>query len=145
MDSGASEVAIRADVVLTLVRTGTIGEDDFLPSKTYSLADGSQLKSPRFLIQELEFGGMKIYNVPASVAPVAGDLLFGQSLLERLDSWALDNKRHVLIVGMPGPDIKQSDTKPSLTPSPGLSPDDEESIKGRTDCKSHVCIYSSSR
>jgi hypothetical protein len=98
LDSGASEVVIPADVVLTLLRTGTIREGDFLPGKTFSLADGSELKSPRFLIRELELGGMKISNVSGSVAPVAGDLLLGQSLLERLDSWALDNKRHVLVL-----------------------------------------------
>jgi hypothetical protein len=99
LDSGASEVVIPVDVVLTLVRAGTIRENDFLPGKTYSLADGSKLKSPRFVIRELELAGIKINNVPGSVAPPAGDLLLGQSLLERLDSWALDNRRHVLVLG----------------------------------------------
>ncbi len=98
LDSGASEVVIPVDVVLTLVRAGTIRESDFLPGKTYTLADGSELKSPRFIIRELELGGTKILNVPGSVAPPAGDLLLGQSLLERLDSWALDNRRHVLVL-----------------------------------------------
>ena len=98
LDSGASEVVIPVDVVLTLVRAGTIRNSDFLPGKTFTLADGSKLKSPQFIIRELEFGGIKILNVPGSVAPAAGDLLLGQSLLERLDSWALDNRRHFLVI-----------------------------------------------
>jgi hypothetical protein len=134
LDSGASEVVIPVDVVMTLVRAGTIRESDFLPGKTYSMADSSELKSPRFIIRELELGGIRIINVPASVAPPAGDLLLGQSLLERLDSWALDNKRHALIVGSLPP--KQDSSTPTLTPSPkpltGLSPSDEESIKRLT-------------
>ena len=108
LDSGASEVAIPADVVMTLIRAGTITDGDFLPGKTYQTADGSKLKSERFTLHEMEFGGIRIANVPCSVTPPAGDLLLGQSLLGRLDSWSLDNKKHVLIVGnvKEGADLK---------------------------------------
>lgn len=99
LDSGASEVVIPADVALTLIRTGTIRESDFLSGGHYRLADGSELKSARLVLRELEFGGIRVNNVACSVSPAAGDLLLGQSLLGKLDSWTLDNKRHVLIVG----------------------------------------------
>ncbi len=98
LDSGASEVAIPADVAMTLVRTGTITDDDFLPGKIYRMANGSELKSTRLILRKMEFGGMKITDVPCAVTPPAGDLLLGQSLLERLHSWKMDNDRHVLIV-----------------------------------------------
>jgi len=98
LDSGASEVAIPADVAMTLIRAGTITDNDFLPGKSYKLADGSELKSARLILREMEFGGIKISNVTCSVTPPAGDLLLGQSLLEKLHSWKLDNNRHVLIV-----------------------------------------------
>ena len=99
LDTGASEVSIPADVALTLLRTGTITQSDFLPGKLYELADGSILKSSRLTIRELEIGGIKIGQVPASVVPANGSLLLGQSFLGRLESWSLDNKRHVLIIG----------------------------------------------
>ncbi len=110
LDSGASEVAIPADVAMTLIRTGTITSSDFLPGKTYRLADGSQLKSARFVLQEMELGGVRIKNVPCSVSPADGDLLLGQSLLERLESWSLDNKEHLLIIAAPQevPNSKQN-------------------------------------
>ena len=98
LDSGAFEVAIPADVAMTLIRTGTITDSDFLPGRTYRMADGSELKSTRLILREMEFGGIKITNVPCSVTPPAGDLLLGQSLLKKLNSWMLNNKRHVLIV-----------------------------------------------
>ena len=41
VDSGASDVSIPANVVSTLMRTGTITDADFLGSETYKLADGS--------------------------------------------------------------------------------------------------------
>ena len=40
LDTGASEVNISADVALTLYRTGTIQDTDFLPGQIYTLADG---------------------------------------------------------------------------------------------------------
>jgi hypothetical protein len=133
LDTGASEVSIPADVFLTLLRTGTIKQSDVLPEITGKLADGSKAKYQRFVIRELELGGMKISNVPGIVSPPAGDLLLGQTLLQRLDSWSLDNKRHVLIVGPAGSEMKQSDNKPALPPSQtGFSAADEESIKRLT-------------
>jgi hypothetical protein len=41
VDSGASDVSIPADVALTLMRTGTIKESDFIGTEKYGLADGS--------------------------------------------------------------------------------------------------------
>ena len=99
LDTGASEVSIPADVVLTLLRAKTISEADFLPGQSYSLADGSVVRSQRFLIRELEVEGTRVTNVPAMVAPVRGTLLLGQSFLQRIDSWMLDNRRNVLIIG----------------------------------------------
>jgi len=99
LDTGASEVNIPADVASTLLRTGTITESDFLPGQLYELADGSILKSSRFTIRELDLGGIRISQVPASVGPANGSLLLGQSFLGRLESWSMDNKRHVLIIG----------------------------------------------
>ncbi len=98
LDSGASEVNIPSDVVLTLVRAGTIKDTDFLPGKTYVLADGSTLRSPRFTIRSLKIGSREIKDVPASVDNIASSLLLGQSLLERLGTWSLDNQRRVLIL-----------------------------------------------
>jgi hypothetical protein len=45
VDSGAADVSIPADVVMTLMRTGTLKEADFLREKTYVLADGSKVPS----------------------------------------------------------------------------------------------------
>ncbi len=98
LDSGAAEVVIPADVVLTLLRTGTVAEEDFLPGQSYTLADGSSLRSPRFIIRTLAVGGYGVSNVAALVAPVAGDLLLGQSFLERFNRWTLDNQRAALIL-----------------------------------------------
>jgi uncharacterized protein/predicted aspartyl protease len=98
LDSGASDVLIPADVVLTLIRTETLSQSDFIGQKSYRLADGSELPSMTFTLQELRVGDHILHNVRASVGPVDGGLLLGQSFLSRFKSWTLDNDRHVLVL-----------------------------------------------
>jgi hypothetical protein len=97
-NSGASDVFIPADVFLTLLRTGTVSESDFLDSKIYSLPDGSKLKAARFVIRELRVGNQVATDVVAGVGPVTGDLLLGLSFLSRFGTVTLDNDCHVLIL-----------------------------------------------
>lgn len=96
VDSGASDVSIPADVAMTLARTGTIHEDDFIGNKQYVLADGSKLKSEQFVLRELKVGDQTITNVTASIGSVNSEPLLGQSFLSRLGAWSIDNNRHVL-------------------------------------------------
>jgi len=99
LDSGSSEVQLPAEVVLTLMRSGTLSEADFIGASSYVLANGSTLRSPRFNIRDMRVGEHVVRNVAASVGPaVSSDALLGQSFLSKLPSWTLDNKRHVLIL-----------------------------------------------
>jgi hypothetical protein len=56
LDSGSSEVQLPAEVVLTLIRSGTLTEEDFIGASQYVLANGSTLRSPRFNIREMRVG-----------------------------------------------------------------------------------------
>lgn len=96
VDSGAADIAIPADVFLTLLRTGTIGKEDFIGSGQYQLADGSTVKSDRFIIRELKVGNNVLSDVQASITSVKSTPLLGQSFLSRFSSWALNNDRHVI-------------------------------------------------
>jgi hypothetical protein len=96
VDSGASEVSVPADVVSTLIRTGTITSDDFLGQQTYVLADGSKVPSARFRIRLLKVGGKSVENVTAAIASGEAEILLGQSFLGRFKSWSVDNQSHVL-------------------------------------------------
>jgi TPR repeat protein len=98
LDSGASDVAIPADVVMTLMRAGTISEQDFLERKSYTLADGTRVPSQSFRIRSLKVGDRVLENVTGSVSPPKGALLLGQSFLGRFKSWSIDNSRHALVL-----------------------------------------------
>lgn len=98
LDSGAADVSIPADVVSTLMRTGTLDRSDFIGSQTYELADGSRVPSVRFRIRMLKVGGTTVRNVVGSIAPAKGSLLLGQSFLSRFKGWSIDNSTHSLIL-----------------------------------------------
>ena len=99
VDTGAADVTIPADVVESLMKTGTITKADFLGKETYVLADGSLMPSQAFQIRSLKVGDVVINNVRAGITPEKkGALLLGQSFFQRLKSWSLDNTRHVLII-----------------------------------------------
>lgn len=100
LDSGASEVSIPADVVLTLIRTGTLTAKDFTGTKTYVLADGSTVPSQTFKIRSLAVGDRSLVNVSATVSSVEGSLLLGQSFLGRFKSWTIDNVQQILKLEM---------------------------------------------
>ena len=96
LDSGASEVCIPSNILPALLRAGTITDKDFLPGRNFRLADGSILRSSRFMIRELDIGGYRIFNVSAGITPKTGFPLLGQSFLNKVESWTMDNRTHKL-------------------------------------------------
>ena len=98
VDSGASDVSIPADVVMTLVRIGTITDSDFLNDQTYILADGSKVKSKTFRIRQLKVGDSIVENVLGSIADINGSLLLGQSFLSRFKSVKFDYSQGLLVL-----------------------------------------------
>lgn len=99
IDSGASDVQIPADVVATMVRSGTLDRSDFLGQRTYRLADGSTLPSYISRIRSPRVGDVVVLNVTGLIASADGELLLGQSFLSHLSSWSIDNGRQMLALG----------------------------------------------
>lgn len=98
IDSGAADVSIPADVFSTLSRTGTVTKSDLLDRRQYELADGSKQWEQRFRIRSLRVGSLELRDVIASVAPSGATLLLGQSFLERLPNWTINNQQHLLVI-----------------------------------------------
>ena len=96
LDSGAAEVAIPADVFMTLMRSHSVSENDFIGEGIFITADGTKHKSQQFILREVQVGTHVIKDVVANVVPIEGDPLLGQSFLSRLPSWSIDNNSHVL-------------------------------------------------
>lgn len=98
LDSGAAEVSIPADILSVLRRAGTINDGDFIGYGTYTLAGGSTVSSKRYIIHKMKVGSEIVKDIVANVVSVKGDPLLGQSFLEKLPSWTLDNAAHALVI-----------------------------------------------
>jgi predicted aspartyl protease len=98
VDSGASDVSIPADVVMTLMRTGTLKATDFQGEKKYKLADGSMVPSQTFRIRSLKIGSKIVESVTGSITSEKGGPLLGQSFLGRFKSWSVDNTKNALVL-----------------------------------------------
>jgi predicted aspartyl protease len=98
LDTGAGDVLLPADVVFTLLRTGTLQSSDFISYRPYILADGRELPSAQLNIRGLQVGQHTVRNVIAGVGRLGSDPLLGQSFLSRFGSATIDYKRRVLIL-----------------------------------------------
>lgn len=99
LDSGASEVSITPDVALTLVRTGTIKDEDWLEGKTYMFADGSTARSKRFRLRKLIIGNYVIRDVEVSIAnSLEAPMLLGQNVMRKLGKVSIDYRNNILCV-----------------------------------------------
>ncbi len=98
-DSGASDVSISPDVALTLIKTGTIRQSDFIGTQQYTFANGSTATSQVFILQEIKIGGYVIKKVRTSISnSIDAPMLLGQSVLQRLGRFTIDNNNHTLII-----------------------------------------------
>ena len=98
-DSGASDVTLSPDVAMVLFRSGTIDKSDYIDTQTYVFADGSTAECSRFNIKEINIGGMILKNVTASIQnSLDAPMLLGQSVMQRLGKYSVDNTTHCLII-----------------------------------------------
>lgn len=99
LDSGASEVFISPDVALTLMKTGTVKETDFIGSQQYVFADGSSSTSKRFVINKLQLGSQTINNVTVGISnSIDAPMLLGQNVLNKFGSVTIDYTNHTLFI-----------------------------------------------
>ena len=146
LDSGAAEVAIPADVFMTLMRSHSVSDSDFIGEGIFVTADGTKHKSQQFILREVQVGTHVLRDVVANVVPIEGDPLLGQSFLSRLPSWSIDNNSHVLNLAT-GETIQSAPepppaTIPTITPPPAVLPTNggitTSSRYKRTNCGSIV-------
>jgi aspartyl protease family protein len=98
-DSGASDVSISPDIALTLYKTETIKDDDWLEGVYYKFADGSTAKSSRFILHSIKIGNKTLYNVECSISnSIDAPMLLGQSCLSRLGKYTFDNVNQTLVI-----------------------------------------------
>lgn len=96
LDSGASNVQIPQEVADELRRNGSLTDADGLGQGRYILADGRGVLDKVFRLRRLKIGDKVMDNVVATISAPNSRILLGQSVLRRLNGWAIDNIKNTL-------------------------------------------------
>lgn len=80
-----------------MMKNGYLSEDDIMGKQYYSDANGNVSEGTEINLRKVNFGGMELTNVRASVVKnQKAPLLLGQSVFKRLGKIEIDNDRKVL-------------------------------------------------
>lgn len=98
-DTGASIVSLSQVEANFMLKNGYLKKDDFVGSGRFVDANGDITEGTIVNLRDVDFGGMKLNNVGASVVRnQKAPLLLGQSVLGRLGSIEIDNPGKKLII-----------------------------------------------
>lgn len=80
-----------------MFKNGYLNDKDVIGSQRYQTADGNISVGTTINLKQINFGGLKLTNVRASVVRNQNaPLLLGQTVLKRLGKIEIDNEKRVL-------------------------------------------------
>lgn len=96
-DTGASEVTISQIEANFMYKNGYLDSRDIVGKKTYQVATGAIAVGTTIILKQIEFGGLILRDVRASVVETQNaPLLLGQTVLQRLGKIEIDNTQRIL-------------------------------------------------
>lgn len=99
LDTGASDVSISLTEAGFLFKNGLLKESDFIGTEYYQTANGEIIEGMKVILREIEFAGVVIKNVVASVTLTdEAPLLLGQSVLSRIGTYQIDPVKHTFTI-----------------------------------------------
>jgi clan AA aspartic protease (TIGR02281 family) len=97
-DTGASDVSISLTEAIFMLKNGYLDKEDIGEDIYFSIANGDVSKGTKINIKEVEFGGLKLYNVSASIVhETSAPLLLGQSIIEKLGKIQIDGRELTIL------------------------------------------------
>jgi clan AA aspartic protease (TIGR02281 family) len=100
-DTGASDVSISLTEALFMIKNGYLKKEDLGENVYYSVANGDVAKGTKLNIKEIEIGGLKLFNIEASIVhETNAPLLLGQSMIEKLGRIQLDGNQLIILNGV---------------------------------------------
>ena len=96
-DTGASDVTISQTEANFMFKNGYLSQRDIVGTQKYRTADGHISTGTIIMLNHINFGGLELTGVRASVVGnQKAPLLLGQTILQRLGKIEIDNERRVL-------------------------------------------------
>ncbi len=96
-DTGAADVSLSSVEAAFMFKNGYLSAKDVVGRRNYLTASGDVVEGTVITLREINFGGLTLTNVRASVTKgQSAPLLLGQTVLSRLGKIEIDNTRNVL-------------------------------------------------
>ena len=96
-DTGASDVYLSLAEAVFMVKNGYLSEKDITGTSYSQIANGDVVENTNVLLKEIEIGGIKIYNVTASISHnMNAPLLLGQSAIQKLGPIQLEGNKLII-------------------------------------------------
>ena len=96
-DTGASDVTVSMVEANFMMKNGYLSNKDVVGNQKYMDANGEITVGTVINLKEVDFGGMNLTNVRASVVRnQKAPLLLGQSVLSRLGKIEIDNSKNIM-------------------------------------------------
>ena len=98
-DTGASDVTLSMVEANFMLKNDYLSEQDLSGTRHYMTADGSISEGTVVTLREVNFGGLTMKNVKASIVRnQRAPLLLGQSVLSRLGRIEIDNENRKILI-----------------------------------------------
>lgn len=98
-DTGASDISISQTEVQFMLKNGYLSTSDITGNQQYMDANGDVEIGTTIIFRKVDFGGLILKNVKASVVHNKNaPLLFGQSALSKYGKITIDNEKKVIII-----------------------------------------------
>jgi clan AA aspartic protease (TIGR02281 family) len=97
-DTGASDVSLSLTEAFFMLKNGYLKKEDIGESVYYSIANGEVEKGTKLNIKEIEFAGLKLFNIEASIVhELSAPLLLGQSVISQLGRIQLEGNELTIL------------------------------------------------
>lgn len=98
-DTGASDVSISLTEALFMLKNGQLKSEDIVGEELYQDASGGITIGTKIILRKVEFTGLTLYNVEASVVnTLNAPLLLGQTVISRLGTFQIDPSKNTLTI-----------------------------------------------
>lgn len=98
-DAAAPEVTISGKEALFLLKTGKIKPENYTGEQAYSLSDGTIPEGSTLFIESIEFNGMALVNITATVSnKINSSLIIGEKTLNTLGKVEVNQKESTLSI-----------------------------------------------
>lgn len=129
-DTGASNVSISITEAMFMIKNGFLTKEDIGEDVYYKIANGDIAKGLKVNIKEIEFAGLKLYNVNATIINTANaPLLLGQSVIEKLGKIQLEGNKLTILNTSQSYDFESANEKVDKSYSQSLKVEFEKKLK----------------